>query len=194
MSSNQVPLWVPIVVALVGFAGVLAAQMIASRREDKRKESELQREDKRWDREVQREDQRWAREQESRAEARSDKRRQELADAIAEYASSTTLLRRAEFDRGKKRINQAPEKEHKLAQQETYRLRAETNSKLYKVSLLSDQQTDRDLVNDAKAVIELCRRISAGPSTEAELHERNRTATEALEKLIEYASRRVQSQ
>jgi hypothetical protein len=183
MSSNQVPLWVPIVVALVGFTGVLAAQMIANRRDDKR-----------WDRELHREDQRWAREQESRAEARSDKRRQELADAIAGYASSASSLRRAEFDRGKKRIHQAPEEERELARQETYRLRAETNSASHLVSLLSDQQRDRDLVNDAKTVIALCHRISTGPRTEAELHERNRAATEALEKLIENASRRVRIQ
>jgi hypothetical protein len=183
MSSNQVPLWIPIVVALVGLVGVLAAQVIASRREDKR-----------WDREVHREDQRWAREQESRAEARSDKRRQELADAIAAFASSATSLRRAEFDRGKKRINQAPEMERELSRQETCRLRAEAESKAHLVILLSDQQRDRDLVAYANLVIHLCQQISAGTDTESDLRERDVRATKALEELIENASRRVQSQ
>jgi hypothetical protein len=175
VSSDHVPLWVPIVVALVGFAGVLAAQVIANRRERHR------------------EDQRWAREKESRAEARSDKRRQELADAIAAYASSVTSLRRAEFNRGKERIGRVPEAEREPARQDTYRLRAEAESKMYLVSLLSDQEKDRDLVKGAKAVIKMCHQISEQSVSVADLHEHNQTAKEALDKLIEEASRRVQS-
>jgi hypothetical protein len=182
MSSNQVPLWVPIVVALVGFVGVLAAQAIANRREDKQ-----------WDRERQREDQRWAREKESRNEARSDRRRQELADAIAAYASSVTSLRRAEFNRGKERIGRVPEGDREPARQDTYHLRAEAESKMYLVSLLSDQKKDRDLVNGAKAVITMCHQISEQSVSVADLHERNQTAKEALDKLIEEASRRVRT-
>jgi hypothetical protein len=183
MPSNQVPLWVPIVVALVGFAGVLAAQAIANRRADKQ-----------WDRERQREDQRWAREKESRNEALSDRRRRVLCDAIAAYASSVTSLRRAEFNRGKERIGRVPETEREPAKQDTFHLRAEAESKMYLVSLLSDQKKDRDLVNGAVAVIEMCHQISARSESEAELHERNRIAKEALDKLIEEASRRVRIQ
>src|SRR4051794_23468571 len=36
--------------------------------------------------------------------ARGDKRREEFIDALATYASTVTALRRAEFDRAKKRL------------------------------------------------------------------------------------------
>ncbi|MCE7010557.1 hypothetical protein LWC34_48310 [Kibdelosporangium philippinense] len=49
--SSQVPLWVTIAVALVGFAGVLSAQFVAAWREDRRWRRDQEREDKRWDRE-----------------------------------------------------------------------------------------------------------------------------------------------
>ena len=65
---------------------------------------------------------------------------------------------------------------------------------MYLVSLLSDQEKDRDLVNDAQAVTKKCRQISAGSISKAEMHDRNRVAKEALDKLIEEASRRVRSQ
>ena len=51
MSSGQVPLWVPVVVALLGLAGVLGAQVIAGWREDRRWRRELEREELRWTRE-----------------------------------------------------------------------------------------------------------------------------------------------
>src|ERR1700727_559839 len=102
MSSNLVPVWVPVIVALVtaliGFAGVLVTQGIANRRADKQ-----------WDRERSQEDQRWAREKEIRSEARIDRRRQELAQAIAEFASTVASLRRTELKRAKERIAGIPE-------------------------------------------------------------------------------------
>ncbi|WP_158882983.1 hypothetical protein [Amycolatopsis anabasis] len=55
MSSGQVPLWVPIVVAVFGFTGVIAAQLIAGWREDRRWRRELEREEVRWARERERE-------------------------------------------------------------------------------------------------------------------------------------------
>lgn len=45
------PLWVPILVALVGFVGVLGAQVIATWREDRRWRREQEREELRWQRE-----------------------------------------------------------------------------------------------------------------------------------------------
>jgi len=36
VSSAQVPLWVPVIVGLLGFAGVISAQLITGRREDRR--------------------------------------------------------------------------------------------------------------------------------------------------------------
>ena len=172
MPSNQVPLWVPIVVALIGLAGVLVAQVIANRREDKQ-----------WDRERLREDQRWIREKESKAEARNDRRRRELADAIAAYAASVTSLRRAEFNRGKERISRVSAPEREPAMQDTYRLRAEAESKRYLVNLLSDQDQDRGLVSDAADVIEKCHQISKESVSETDLHRREQLAKEALDKL-----------
>jgi hypothetical protein len=54
MSSGQVPLWVPIVVGLLGLAGVLSAQLVAGWREDRRWRRETEREELRWERERQR--------------------------------------------------------------------------------------------------------------------------------------------
>jgi hypothetical protein len=59
MPSGSVPLWVPIVVGLLGFCGVLGAQLIAGWREDRR-----------WQREVSRENLRWQRERERQHEER----------------------------------------------------------------------------------------------------------------------------
>jgi hypothetical protein len=55
VSSSQVPLWVTLLIALLGLLGVLSAQLIAAWREDRRWKREQQREDHRWQRERQRE-------------------------------------------------------------------------------------------------------------------------------------------
>ncbi|WP_158852831.1 hypothetical protein [Saccharothrix deserti] len=52
MQSGQVPIWVPIVVGIIGLAGVIAGQLINARREDIRWKREKEREDLRWQREV----------------------------------------------------------------------------------------------------------------------------------------------
>ena len=54
MPSAQVPLWVPIVVGLLGLCGVLGAQVVAGWREDRRWQREISREDLRWQREQER--------------------------------------------------------------------------------------------------------------------------------------------
>ncbi|SFB45681.1 hypothetical protein SAMN05216266_11285 [Amycolatopsis marina] len=51
---SQVPVWVPIVVAALGFVGVVTSQLIAGWREDRRWRREAEREDLRWRRERQR--------------------------------------------------------------------------------------------------------------------------------------------
>jgi hypothetical protein len=51
VSSSSVPLWVTILVAFVGFIGVLSAQFIAAWREDRRWRREQEREELRWNRE-----------------------------------------------------------------------------------------------------------------------------------------------
>lgn len=55
MSSTQVPLWVPVVVAVVGFVGVLGAQLISAWRDDRRWAREQERADLLWQRERRRE-------------------------------------------------------------------------------------------------------------------------------------------
>ncbi|MBN6041400.1 hypothetical protein [Amycolatopsis sp. 195334CR] len=63
MSSAQVPLWVPILVGVLGVAGVVTAQVITTFREERRWRREQQREDLRWER------QKEERTHEARAEA-----------------------------------------------------------------------------------------------------------------------------
>lgn len=74
-----------------------------------------------------------------------DRRRQELAQAIAEFASTVAVLRRADYQRGLERLRHLSEAERQPAREKTYQLRADTESKMHLVSLLSDQDKDRDL-------------------------------------------------
>jgi hypothetical protein len=61
--GSQVPVWIPIVVALLGLAGVILTQFLSGRRETRRMAEEAAREDRRWQRE------REARTHETRADA-----------------------------------------------------------------------------------------------------------------------------
>jgi hypothetical protein len=82
MSSGQVPLWVPVVVALLGLAGVLGAQLVAGWREDKR-----------WRRETEREELRWGREREKDRENRSyEGRAKAYAEVIGAIESFDWVL------------------------------------------------------------------------------------------------------
>lgn len=49
--GSQVPVWIPIVVAIVGLAGVVLAQILAGSRERQRAREDAAREDRRWQRE-----------------------------------------------------------------------------------------------------------------------------------------------
>ena len=82
MSSGQVPLWVPVVVALLGLAGVLGAQLVAGWREDKR-----------WRRDTEREELRWGREREKERENRSyEGRAKAYAEVIGAIESFDWVL------------------------------------------------------------------------------------------------------
>ncbi|MEU0531167.1 hypothetical protein [Amycolatopsis tolypomycina] len=61
--GSQVPVWIPIVVALLGLAGVILTQVLSGRREARRMAEETAREERRWQRE------REARTHETRADA-----------------------------------------------------------------------------------------------------------------------------
>ncbi|MEV6825922.1 hypothetical protein [Amycolatopsis sp. NPDC051102] len=61
--GSQVPVWIPIVVALLGLAGVILTQVLSGRRENRRMTEDAAREERRWQRE------REARTHETRADA-----------------------------------------------------------------------------------------------------------------------------
>lgn len=81
-ASAQVPLWVPIAVAVLGLVGVISAQLIAGRREDRR-----------WRREQEREELRWQREREREQESRShDNRAAGYAEVIGAVEAFDSVL------------------------------------------------------------------------------------------------------
>ncbi|MEV4056994.1 hypothetical protein AB0J55_37805 [Amycolatopsis sp. NPDC049688] len=61
--GSQVPVWIPVVVALLGLAGVILTQILSGRRENRRMAEDAAREERRWQRE------REARTHETRADA-----------------------------------------------------------------------------------------------------------------------------
>lgn len=61
--GSQVPVWIPVVVALLGLAGVILTQVLSGRRENRRMTEDAAREERRWQRE------REARTHETRADA-----------------------------------------------------------------------------------------------------------------------------
>ena len=127
------------------------------------------------------------------AETRSEKRREEFANAVVAYASAATALRRAEFDRAKKRLERAVDPDREEARQETYRLRAEAQSAYYLVRLLANPDTDADLVREAENVIERLGLITSGPKSLEQVRARSKDATEALDKVVDRANRRLWS-
>jgi galactokinase len=125
------------------------------------------------------------------AENRSEKRREEFAAAVAAFASVATDLRRAEFDRAKKRLERIDGPDREEARQETYRLRAEAQSAYYLIRLLSNPDTDADLVREAEDVIKRSRRITSEPHSLEETRRRSDEALDALGKVIDRANQRL---
>lgn len=125
------------------------------------------------------------------ADARREKRREEFTNAVAAYASVAATLRRAEFDRAKKRLERVEGEEREAVRQETYRLRTETQSAYYLVRLLASPDLDGDLVREAEDVIERSRLITAGPRSLDQVRQRSDEAAEALHKFIDKANRRL---
>jgi hypothetical protein len=82
MSATQVPLWVPVAVAFLGFIGVLGAQVIAAWRDDRRWRREAEREELRWHRDR-------AREQDNRSH---ESRQQAYAQVIGAVESFDWLM------------------------------------------------------------------------------------------------------
>jgi hypothetical protein len=102
------------------------------------------------------------------------------------------VLRRADYQRGLERIRDLPQSERQPTIDKTYSLRGDAASKLHLVSLLSDQDQDRDLVEDARALIEMCDDLSDQSVSEDDLANRNVRAKDATRTLIEKAGQRMQ--
>jgi len=115
-------------------------------------------------------------------ETRSEQRRQGLAEAE---------LCRAEFDRGKRRIDNASDASREEARQVTYRLRAETLSAYYLLRLLADLDAERRIINAAEAVLKASRSISVGTTSAAETQRGSQHATESIEEFVDVANRRL---
>ncbi|MEU7790118.1 hypothetical protein [Amycolatopsis sp. NPDC049159] len=126
--GSQVPVWIPIVVALLGLAGVLATQLLSGRREAKRMAEETAREERRWQRE------REARTHETRAGA--------YAELLGVLEAFDSVLFRALRSRelGK------PVDEHQVT--ELREVRSETQHALGPVVLHAPESV-RELVSEA---------------------------------------------
>lgn len=85
MQTNQVSIWVPIIVGLIGLLGIIAGQLVNAWREDRRWARELAREDVRWQREAEKEAAKRAQ------ESQIDWRKQRLA-TYGEYLGSVRRL------------------------------------------------------------------------------------------------------
>jgi hypothetical protein len=107
MSAAQVPLWVPLVVAGLGFAGVLGAQLIAGRREDRR-----------WAREQEREELRWRREREREQHDRSYQGRLDaysrVIGALEAWGWALYPIKHAVLDQGRPLTERQREELHRL--------------------------------------------------------------------------------
>ncbi|WP_439378988.1 hypothetical protein [Amycolatopsis lexingtonensis] len=126
--GSQVPVWIPIVVALLGLAGVITTQVLSGRRETKRMAEETAREERRWQRE------REARTHETRAAA--------YAELLGVLEAFDTVLFRAlrSQELGK------PVDEHQVT--ELREVRSETEHALGAVALHAPEPV-RELVSGA---------------------------------------------
>ena len=118
--------------------------------------------------------------EESSRNARRERRRKELEGAIDGFSSAASALRRAEYDRGKKRIAGDAPVVREEARQEMYRRRTETWTAYYRLRLRADPHMDEDLLRDAELVIKLLRRITAYTDVKSEMEQRSKEAEQAI--------------
>ena len=126
--GSQVPVWIPIVVALLGLAGVILTQVLSGRREARRITEEAAREERRWQRE------REARTHEARAAA--------YAELLGALGAFDTVLFRALRSRETAR----PIDEYQVT--ELREVRSETQHALGPVTLHAPEAV-RKLISDA---------------------------------------------
>lgn len=125
--GSQVPVWIPIIVALLGLGGVILTQVLSARREARRAAEEAARDERRWQRE------REARTHETRADAYA-----QLLGALEAYG--VLFQARAVREEGGKLD------EHQLG--ELRQVRSETQHVLGPVALHAPEAV-RTLVSDA---------------------------------------------
>lgn len=126
-------------------------------------------------------------------EARAEKRREELTEAVLAFASTMTLLRRAEHDRALKRLRGAEGQLREDARQETYRLRTEARGAYYRVRLLADPGVDTSLLEDSEALMEIVRQPQDMGNKDALEQASSRTA-EAIGAVIDMANKRLRTE
>jgi hypothetical protein len=126
--GSQVPVWIPIIVALLGLGGVIFTQVLSARREARRAAEEAARDERRWQRE------REARTHETRADAYA-----QLLGALEAYDGVLFQARAVREEGGKL-------DEHQIG--ELRQVRSETQHVLGPVALHAPEAVRR-LVSDA---------------------------------------------
>jgi hypothetical protein len=128
---------------------------------------------------------------ETRRSERQERRNREFLNAVGAYSSAVSQLRRAEHDRAKKRLTNAPEEEREDARQETYRLRSDASSAYYRLRLWADPRFDDDFLEEGERIVEITKNITTYTETEAEMEELSSTAKNALEAFVRKARQKA---
>ena len=110
---------------------------------------------------------------------------------MAQFANTATQLRRAEYDRARKRLAGASAPDAATARQETYRLREEGWYRYYVLRLLADPTADKTLVDKAGEILTLSQQITSGTRTDSELQAASRASGDALEGFVDAANQRL---
>ena len=109
---------------------------------------------------------------------------------MAAFASSAMLLRRAEYDRAKKRLGAGGVQDREDLRQETYRLRTAARSSYYAVRLLADPEKDDALLRDAEQVIAMAREPNDAETLD-ELEQAGDRTKQAIDKVVDAANGRL---
>jgi hypothetical protein len=109
--------------------------------------------------------------------------------AVAAFATAVQVLQSAEFRRGSMRMKDATDAERDPARQEVYRLRGEAWSAYYVLRLAADDDRFDPVLEKAKELIELARRVSAETDSAEDLASRSAAVSAALDAMVDDARR-----
>jgi hypothetical protein len=126
----------------------------------------------------------------TQAESRRERARQELVESFSSYASATMTLRRAEYDRWNRRRESADGAEPVEVRQESYKLRGEAWGTYFRLRLLTEPGRDEELLRCAAQAIEEAGWVSKAKTSD-ELHERGERARAVLDEAVSLASARL---